>query len=133
MVQTVFAPDELSMNFEQQWKEISPDQLMDTKLKCVFEMPPDSNKKESAEQEEPVEKEFKQSAPAPVFATAYSMSSQSQESDIKAITEVRNITFMMKAEVSMWLDFIINQVKMWGEKEVVTITVNFCDITGDIF
>lgn len=46
MVQTVFAP-EGDINVEQLWKEITPDQLMDSKLKCVFEMP--------AEQEETAE------------------------------------------------------------------------------
>lgn len=38
MVQTVFAP-EGDINVEQLWKEITADQLMDSKLKCVFEMP----------------------------------------------------------------------------------------------
>ncbi|XP_023013355.1 LOW QUALITY PROTEIN: vesicle-associated membrane protein-associated protein B/C [Leptinotarsa decemlineata] len=40
MVQTVFAP-EGEINLEQLWKEITPEQLMDSKLKCVFEMPPE--------------------------------------------------------------------------------------------
>ncbi|KAG5894022.1 hypothetical protein JTB14_018127 [Gonioctena quinquepunctata] len=40
MVQTVFAP-EGEVNLEQLWKEITPEQLMDSKLKCVFEMPPE--------------------------------------------------------------------------------------------
>lgn len=43
MVQTVIAPEDSTLNFEQQWKEIIQDQLMDTKLKCVFEMPPELN------------------------------------------------------------------------------------------
>ncbi|CAG9815922.1 unnamed protein product [Phaedon cochleariae] len=38
MVQTVFAPDG-EFNLDQLWKEITPEQLMDSKLKCVFEMP----------------------------------------------------------------------------------------------
>lgn len=38
MVQTVFAP-EGDINLEQLWKEITPEQLMDSKLKCVFELP----------------------------------------------------------------------------------------------
>lgn len=41
MVQTVFAPETGDSNLETLWKEISPDQLMDSKLKCVFEMPPE--------------------------------------------------------------------------------------------
>ncbi|XP_028138738.1 vesicle-associated membrane protein-associated protein B/C [Diabrotica virgifera virgifera] len=40
MVQTAFAP-ESDFNMDQLWKEITPDQLMDSKLKCVFELPPD--------------------------------------------------------------------------------------------
>lgn len=42
MVQTVFAP-EGEVNIDQLWKEISPEQLMDSKLKCVFELPPEQN------------------------------------------------------------------------------------------
>lgn len=42
MVQTVFAPDG-DVNLDAMWKEIGPEQLMDSKLKCVFEMPPDAN------------------------------------------------------------------------------------------
>lgn len=42
MVQTVFAP-EGEINLEQLWKEITPDQLMDSKLKCVFELPVDQD------------------------------------------------------------------------------------------
>ncbi|XP_041987839.1 vesicle-associated membrane protein-associated protein B/C isoform X2 [Aricia agestis] len=38
MVQSVIAP-EGKTNIDQVWKEISPDQLMDYKLKCVFESP----------------------------------------------------------------------------------------------
>ncbi|XP_018568515.1 vesicle-associated membrane protein-associated protein B [Anoplophora glabripennis] len=42
MVQTVFAPDG-EINLEQLWKVLSPEQLMDSKLKCVFEMPVEQN------------------------------------------------------------------------------------------
>lgn len=38
MVQSVVAP-EGKTNIDQVWKEISPDQLMDNKLKCVFDSP----------------------------------------------------------------------------------------------
>lgn len=41
MVQTVFAPDG-DVNLDAMWKEIGPDQLMDSKLKCVFDMPADA-------------------------------------------------------------------------------------------
>ena len=42
MVQTVFAPDG-DVTAEQIWKDIGPEQLMDSKLKCVFEMPPEQD------------------------------------------------------------------------------------------
>ncbi|XP_060519774.1 vesicle-associated membrane protein-associated protein B-like [Cylas formicarius] len=41
MVQTTFAPEHGDTNLEQIWKEISPEKLMDSKLKCVFELPPE--------------------------------------------------------------------------------------------
>lgn len=41
MVQTVFAP-EGDVNLDALWKDISPEQLMDSKLKCVFELPVES-------------------------------------------------------------------------------------------
>ncbi|XP_050399225.1 vesicle-associated membrane protein/synaptobrevin-binding protein isoform X4 [Patella vulgata] len=42
MVQTLFAPDG-PINQEQLWKEVLPENLMDSKLKCVFEMPESSS------------------------------------------------------------------------------------------
>lgn len=38
MVQSLIASD-TEVPFEQQWKDILPTQLMDSKLRCVFEMP----------------------------------------------------------------------------------------------
>lgn len=38
MVQTMIAP-EGEINVDQLWKEVSPENLMDSKLKCVFEAP----------------------------------------------------------------------------------------------
>lgn len=61
MVQTVFAPDG-DVNLDQFWKDISPDQLMDSKLKCVFELPAEQNQT----QEEP----SNASPKAPVQTTA---------------------------------------------------------------
>ncbi|KAJ8965564.1 hypothetical protein NQ314_004023, partial [Rhamnusium bicolor] len=45
MVQTVFAPDG-EINLEQLWKEIGPAQLMDSKLKCVFEVEQNESQEE---------------------------------------------------------------------------------------
>lgn len=38
MIQTMIAPDEGDINLEQIWREVNPNQLMDTKLKCNFEV-----------------------------------------------------------------------------------------------
>jgi hypothetical protein len=40
MVQTMFAPDG-EVNLETLWKDVNPDGLMDSKLKCMFELPAD--------------------------------------------------------------------------------------------
>ncbi|GJQ79687.1 hypothetical protein Trydic_g5835 [Trypoxylus dichotomus] len=49
MVQTVFAPDG-DLSSDQIWKDVFPEKIMDSKLKCVFELP--DEQKEA--QEEPV-------------------------------------------------------------------------------
>lgn len=38
MVQSLVAPDG-ELNAEQLWKDVNPEQLMDAKLRCTFEMP----------------------------------------------------------------------------------------------
>lgn len=43
MVQSVIVPDGAEVNPESLWKEVSPDDLMDSKLRCVFELPIDSH------------------------------------------------------------------------------------------
>jgi len=60
MVQSVFVPEVLpednqgNVNVDRIWKMLSPDEFMDSKLKCVFELPPEEANKER-KQEEPVE------------------------------------------------------------------------------
>ncbi|XP_023949880.1 vesicle-associated membrane protein-associated protein B isoform X3 [Bicyclus anynana] len=54
MVQSVIAP-EGKTNIDQVWKEISPDQLMDYKLKCVFETPRGANLNDSGDTAPPAE------------------------------------------------------------------------------
>ncbi|XP_064466664.1 vesicle-associated membrane protein-associated protein B-like isoform X2 [Ornithodoros turicata] len=41
MVQTMFAPDG-DVNQETVWRDVNPENLMDSKLRCVFEMPTDN-------------------------------------------------------------------------------------------
>ncbi|XP_049756266.1 vesicle-associated membrane protein-associated protein A isoform X1 [Loxodonta africana] len=43
MVQTIFAPPNTS-DMDAVWKEAKPDELMDSKLRCVFEMPNENDK-----------------------------------------------------------------------------------------
>lgn len=47
MVQTMFAPDSATEYAETLWKEVDPSSLMDSKLKCVFELPEPSSSPES--------------------------------------------------------------------------------------
>ncbi|XP_077208880.1 vesicle-associated membrane protein-associated protein A isoform X2 [Paroedura picta] len=46
MVQTIFAPPNIT-DMEAVWKEAKPDELMDSKLRCVFEMPNENDKMQS--------------------------------------------------------------------------------------
>ncbi|XP_017778294.1 PREDICTED: vesicle-associated membrane protein-associated protein B [Nicrophorus vespilloides] len=48
MVQSMFVPDG-QVNLEQVWKECTPEQLMDSKLRCVFELPEPANATEESE------------------------------------------------------------------------------------
>ncbi|XP_028327871.1 vesicle-associated membrane protein-associated protein A [Gouania willdenowi] len=43
MVQTIFAPSSVS-DMDSLWKEAKPDDLMDSKLRCVFELPSENDK-----------------------------------------------------------------------------------------
>lgn len=43
MVQTIFAPPTIT-DMDLLWKEAKPDDLMDSKLRCVFEMPSENDK-----------------------------------------------------------------------------------------
>lgn len=90
MVQTVLAPDDLNSEFETMWKKVSPEQLMDTKLKCVFEMPAEQN--EVQEQQEPP---LKTSPKAPVQASAPPATNLIETELQKAAAEVREQSFLL--------------------------------------
>uniref|UniRef100_A0A1B6KH63 MSP domain-containing protein n=2 Tax=Graphocephala atropunctata TaxID=36148 RepID=A0A1B6KH63_9HEMI len=51
MVQTMIAPPDLDVNLDALWKEVNPEKLMDSKLKCVFEMPVEENTATATSQE----------------------------------------------------------------------------------
>lgn len=82
MVQTVIAPDDMSGNFEQQWRDISPDQLMDTKLKCVFELPAEQVENQPSE-------ETAKTSPKVPFVQSAPLNTNSADSELqKAAAEV---------------------------------------------
>jgi len=70
MVQTMIAP-EGDVNLDQLWKEVTPENLMDSKLKCVFEMPVEENATSATSQEtsSAVEEKTKRVGDAPSVAT----------------------------------------------------------------
>lgn len=85
MVQTVFAPDG-DYHFELLWRDINPEQLMDSKLKCVFEVPAEL----ADPPEEPYKVSPKKSAPT-TAAFVPSANSTGAESELeKAAAEVTN-------------------------------------------
>lgn len=43
MVQSMIMPEGGDVSVDELWKEVSPDDLMDSKLRCVFELPADTN------------------------------------------------------------------------------------------
>ncbi|RVE61023.1 hypothetical protein OJAV_G00166620 [Oryzias javanicus] len=56
MVQTIFAPPNVS-DMDSLWKESKPDDLMDSKLRCVFELPSENDKLLNAVDSVPVKAE----------------------------------------------------------------------------
>jgi vesicle-associated membrane protein-associated protein A len=49
MVQSLIAPDG-EINTEQLWKDVNPEQLMDAKLRCTFELPEEKMEKGNVSQ-----------------------------------------------------------------------------------
>ncbi|RVE41986.1 hypothetical protein evm_013361 [Chilo suppressalis] len=86
MVQSVIAP-EGKTNIDQVWKEISPEQLMDYKLKCVFETPRGTNLNDAgdAAQNEVAKKRVGVSDQAKGFTQIFPKS-ENMESDLRRAT-----------------------------------------------
>jgi len=70
MVQTMIAP-EGEVNLDQLWKEVTPESLMDSKLKCVFEMPVEENPSSTTMQDasNTIEEKTKRIGDSPSVAT----------------------------------------------------------------
>lgn len=102
MVQTMFAPDGPIESQEQLWKEATPDMLMDSKLKCVFEMPADSSsqapvvKVKESEDKPPSSKPVKQvqlETSPPTYASIVDSESGKKDDDYQKLqAEIKRLT-----------------------------------------
>ncbi|BFZ19613.1 hypothetical protein BsWGS_22652 [Bradybaena similaris] len=75
MVQSMFAPDNLGDNHDNLWKDALPENLMDTKLKCVFEMPDGAQQRIS-----PETTRSQESAPLSFFESTFEDPSRRKDS-----------------------------------------------------
>jgi len=103
MVQTMFAPSGGSdSNQDTMWREASPDQLMDSKLKCVFELPAESSPQSNIEvssttphdhvkPEEPVHSQPAQTAKPSLVKTGDSGDAMRNQDYIKAGEEMKKL------------------------------------------
>lgn len=82
MVQTIFAPQAVS-DMDLLWKEAKPDDLMDSKLRCVFDMPSENNKVNDIEaiKSSPVVNSVK------AESSAAAVSSSNDDSEFKKMQE----------------------------------------------
>ncbi|KAM3866408.1 vesicle-associated membrane protein-associated protein A-like [Diretmus argenteus] len=90
MVQTIFAPSNAS-DMDSLWKDAKPDDLMDSKLRCVFELPPSENDKVNdveATKSAPVMNSAKSDGPAAAMAAAKQpVSASLDDTEMKKVLE----------------------------------------------
>ncbi|XP_030069423.1 vesicle-associated membrane protein-associated protein B/C [Microcaecilia unicolor] len=83
MVQSIFAPPDTS-DMEAVWKEAKPEELMDSKLRCVFELPTENDKPHDVE----INKIISTSATKTESSTmSKSLSSNLDDSEVKRVME----------------------------------------------
>ncbi|KAK6311218.1 hypothetical protein J4Q44_G00192730 [Coregonus suidteri] len=89
MVQSIFAPPNVA-EMDAMWKDAKPDDLMDSKLRCVFDQPSENNKVNE------VDASSKAAAPVlnlskavdgPVVTAAKTISASMDDSEMKKLTE----------------------------------------------
>lgn len=89
MVQSLVAP-EGEINTEQVWKDVSPDQLMDAKLRCAFEIP--EEKKEVSQLTTQMLKNESMMSDASGTGVGDSLSPKNVDNDfVRASAEVREL------------------------------------------
>jgi len=106
MVQSMFAP-EGEINQDTLWKEINQDELMDSKLKCVFAMPAGQEQSNGLEQNDLNEPTIRVQQPSPPAPSAAVKEERSAEvtaavSEIKKLndhlSQLRQENIMLKEE-----------------------------------
>ncbi|TMS10156.1 VAMP (vesicle-associated membrane protein)-associated protein A, like isoform X1 [Larimichthys crocea] len=84
MVQTIFAPPNVS-DMDSLWKDAKPDDLMDSKLRCVFELPSENDKVNDVEATKAAP--VMNSAKADSTASTVSAPGSMDEQDLKKVLE----------------------------------------------
>uniref|UniRef100_A0A8C8S0J4 VAMP associated protein B and C n=1 Tax=Pelusios castaneus TaxID=367368 RepID=A0A8C8S0J4_9SAUR len=82
MVQSMFAPPDTS-DMEAVWKEAKPEELMDSKLRCVFELPAENDKPLDVE----INKIISTTAKTESSVMSKSISSSLDDTEVKKIME----------------------------------------------
>ncbi|RXM95837.1 Ras-related protein Rab-22A [Acipenser ruthenus] len=83
MVQSLMAPDNVT-DMEGVWKEAKPEELMDSKLRCVFELPSENEKTHDVDQNKITSTSASKSESSSLFKSA---SSTLDDSEVKKILE----------------------------------------------
>ncbi|CAL8279173.1 unnamed protein product [Lota lota] len=97
MVQTIFAPPNVT-DMEALWKDAKPDDLMDSKLRCVFELPSENDKVNDVEATKatPVLNSAKSDSPLSSMAAAKPSGGALDDSEMKRVmTECKRLQLEM--------------------------------------
>ncbi|XP_029930794.1 VAMP (vesicle-associated membrane protein)-associated protein A, like [Myripristis murdjan] len=88
MVQTIFAPPNVS-DMDSLWKDAKPDDLMDSKLRCVFELPSENDKVNDVEATKaaPVMNSAKGDGSSATMAAAKPVSASLDDTEMKRVMD----------------------------------------------
>ncbi|KAM4604617.1 vesicle-associated membrane protein-associated protein A-like [Polymixia lowei] len=88
MVLTIFAPPNVS-DMDSMWKDVKPDDLMDSKLRCVFELPSENDKVNDVEATKaaPVMNSAKADGPSAAMAAAKPVSASLDDTEMKKVLD----------------------------------------------
>ncbi|PIO28782.1 hypothetical protein AB205_0162770, partial [Aquarana catesbeiana] len=83
MVQSIFAPSDIT-DMEAVWKDAKPDDLMDSKLRCLFELPTENEKPHEGEVNKAVSSNVTKTESTTMFK---SFSSNLDDSEYKKVLD----------------------------------------------